>query len=355
MNRAPASALAFFLGSLSLVGCQGETPTGPAASPAQNLSAAVSYTLRDLGTLGGPRSGANGINGANHVVGSSYLRGDRVFHAFLWKNGVMQDLGTLGGANSEAVAINDLDQVVGWSMRRDGKQRPVLWARGRMRDLGSLGGSFAVATSINQAGQVVGNSTLKGDPPRDPDETDISHAFLWHNGTMIDLGTLGGASSGATDINDAGIVVGWSDTKAGRTHACLWRNGVIRDLGALDGNSSGAAAINRRNQIVGHSTVGSEGHAFLWQQGVLTDLGTLGGDTYSSAYDINAAGQVVGDIALPPAASRRRAFVLIDGRVIRLPYPGRNSGASAINARGFIVGATDLSSTRYHAALWRPN
>src|SRR5689334_18024947 len=68
-------------------------------------------------------------------------------------------------------------------------------------DLGGLAGSkSAQAVAINNVGQIVGKSA--------------NHAFLWENGVLTDLGTLGGHVSSANAINDLGQVVGESETAA---------------------------------------------------------------------------------------------------------------------------------------------
>jgi probable HAF family extracellular repeat protein len=57
------------------------------------------------------------------------------------------------------------------------------------------------------------------------------HAFLWPNGRMIDLGTLGGAYSYAADINDHGQVVGYTNIVTGEGRPFLWEKGRVTDLG----------------------------------------------------------------------------------------------------------------------------
>jgi probable HAF family extracellular repeat protein len=69
-----------------------------------------------------------------------------------------------------------------------------------MTDLGTLGGPYSSAYSINDNGQIVGEST---------NASGYSHAFLWQNDIMTDLGTLTGrADSSALSINNAGQIVG---------------------------------------------------------------------------------------------------------------------------------------------------
>jgi probable HAF family extracellular repeat protein len=125
-------------------------------------------------------------------------------------------------------------------------------------DLGTLGRSFisSEAVDVNESGQIVGGSGTGS----------LGRAFIWQNGTMTPLGTLGGLESSAVAINNRGQVIGGSLTrKPARGHAFLWQDGKMTDLGTLGGRRSGARALNDRGQVVGSSTTASgRGHAVLW-------------------------------------------------------------------------------------------
>src|SRR5436309_1733969 len=156
-------------------------------------------------------------------------------------------------------------------------------------DLGTLGGPVSIAYGINDVGQIIGTSaTASG----------TSHAFLWSNGTMADLGSLGSAGpSDGRGINNRGQVVGGTvDANNSQYHAFLWDHGTMSDLGTLRGyNLSQAQAINDAGQVVGFSgdpSMGGLGHAFLWDNGTMRDLGSLG--QFSVAYDVNETGAAVG-------------------------------------------------------------
>ena len=201
----------------------------------------------------------------------------------------IRDLGVLPGDTvSGAADINDKGQVVGRSINPGDWSHAFLWANGTMTDLGNLGGipASAEAAGINNAGQIVGWS-ING--------SNYHRAFLWENGTMKDLG-VGDSWSQATAINGVGQVVGYYVT-AGVYHAFLWQDGLTTDLSNLSGLPwSRATAINARGQVVGWSESGDGYymHAFLWENGTMTDLGTLSGMLQSSAYGINDAGQIAG-------------------------------------------------------------
>ena len=118
---------------------------------------------------------------------------------------------------------------------------------GKMIDLGSLGGTFSEGEGCNNHGVVVGDSLLAGDQ--------IQNAYVYRNGVMTDLGTLGGQDSIAHAINDRGVIVGSSDTASGQQDAFIDQNGVMTDLNSLIPANSGyvlyrGIAINNKGQIV---------------------------------------------------------------------------------------------------------
>jgi probable HAF family extracellular repeat protein len=339
--------------TLALIGpglCRPARAQGVALELFSLLTAATapapSYTVTDLGTLGGSFSAPFGINNAGLAVGVSFTANDSAHHAFLIGGGMTKDLGTLGGPSSEALAINTTGQVAGDSLLKDGTTlHAFLWTGAALQDLGTLGGSASIASGINDAGQVCGAANLS--------TAGTYHAFLWTNGAMKDLGTLGDAanSSFAYGVNAAGQATGTAgDIYGGPIHAFLWKNGAMKDLGTLGGDFSYGNAINGAGQVVGAADLDpGHRHAFLWADGTMTDLGTLGG-TYSHAYGINAAGQVVG-------ASTTRIDQLVTGDYLiqyaflwsggtmkdlnQLIPPGSGwflASAQSINDTGQIVG-----------------
>jgi probable HAF family extracellular repeat protein len=205
-------------------------------------------TMTDLGTLGGSLSTSIGINSIGQVVGNSYVQGDVGYHAFFFSNGKMIDLGTLGGAESFAVAVNDLGHVAGESFTAADEDHAFLFSNGVMLDLGTLGGTYSAAVALNGAGQVIGNATTADDAEQ--------HAFLHSGGVMRDLGTLGGAFSSATALNSRSQVVGDAQDAQGRARAFLWENGTMVDLNSLLPANSGwqlvsASFLNDAGQVVG--------------------------------------------------------------------------------------------------------
>ena len=136
----------------------------------------------------------------------------------LWKDGKTIILGNLGGVYNNPFAINDLTQVTGTSdIAGDLTSHAFLWQNGVMKDLGTLPGDYySVGYSINNRGQVVGQSC---------DANYNCRGFLWQNGKMTDLNTLIPSASPlyiylAATIDDVGVIVGYaSDQTANNSPA----------------------------------------------------------------------------------------------------------------------------------------
>ena len=127
--------------------------------PAGRSSAAATYTIIDLGTLGGGYSVATGINGRGEVVGYSLpSTTSGLLHAFLYDASGMHDLGTLRAGRTASPRISTTPARSSAGLTNSvagGVNRPVLWEAGTMRDLVTLGGSYGT-TAINAAGAITG-------------------------------------------------------------------------------------------------------------------------------------------------------------------------------------------------------
>jgi probable HAF family extracellular repeat protein len=266
----------------------------------------------ELPSLGGTEVFVQDVNEAGVVVGSQRAADGR-FHAFRYTDeGGLLDLGATGTAYASAIApdgsigghltgpgdpstlygyrytpstgltrvcdspcsIWDLDargQVVGLAIDPLDSQKwqAFIQAPGTpLRRLGTLGGARSSASGLNEAGLVVGNAQVAGSA-----KTDVGHAFVWDatNG-MRDLNTLAGASGAgwvmqaANDVS-ASAIVGYGTFK-GHTRPFLFNlatNEVTAVGGAGDGRDAFGWGVDKHGDVVGWSAFGGKKHeAFVY-------------------------------------------------------------------------------------------
>ncbi|MDX1962629.1 MAG: hypothetical protein SFX18_05715 [Pirellulales bacterium] len=252
----------------------GRATNGPGGSNFGVYHNGTGWTL--AGNVGGSRGNGFGINDANHMVGNMRLPSNDFSRAFVWSP---------GGGTVELPTLHPDDPFNAVPAYN-----------------GYEGGSYA--TGINDLGVVVGSAGLS-------DSHGTDRGFRWTmSGGMVNLGTP--ASQGlpglglftqsyAQNINNAGMIVGAADRGSGLTRAVYWDTlDQIHDIGTLGGTSGWAYGVNESGTVVGISTdSANNSRAFGWHGGSLVDLNTLlppgSGWTLMRAYDINEAGQIVGE------------------------------------------------------------
>jgi probable HAF family extracellular repeat protein len=293
-----------------------------------NAVAQASYRITDLGTnkskdnfsmaMGlnnhGWTENMDGfVNPPENNLFTTVARGRAVINI----DGVNIDLGTLGKPDGNSWinwgGINESGEAVGMSETAvpdpDGEDVcgfgtqltcvPFLWREGHMSALPTVGGNNGQASAINDRGEVAGYAETAvvdaGCPPYK-----ITAAVVWEKGKALALPTVGGDLDGvAFGINDHGQAVGYSGSCLAAKHAVMWRNNtalVLQDLGGTRSNI--AYVINNRGQIAGKVRSADDTHyvvAFWQPDGTLTTHEPLPGDFAAFATGINNRGQVVGN------------------------------------------------------------
>jgi len=310
---------------------------------------ATEFQVENLPSLGGTVSRGNSIDNRGWVAGYSNLAGNQSRHATLWRDGSAVDLGTLGGPNSS----------VAWPVKNN---RGLLAGISQTATPDPLGESWSCAGFF--PGATATGFTCLG--------------FVWEDGVMRALPTLGGNNGFATGANARGQVVGWAENAVHdptcvppqvlQFRAVIWGPGAgqIEELLPLAGDTSTAAtAINNRGQVVGISgtcdqAVGryTAAHIVLWEKGAVTDLGNLGAPWWNTAMAINQGGDVAGFAGVPGGDADNpilHAFLWTrsDGIQDLGTLPGdATSQANGINDRGQVVGTSCDAAGNRRAFLW---
>jgi probable HAF family extracellular repeat protein len=299
------------------------------------------------------------------------------------------DLGPLkGGTFSQPFSINRYGLVSGSSNLPDGNQHATLWLQKLKVDIGApgLGGPNSIAFGDNDAFQSSGEAETSTPDPNGEDFCGFgTHLtclpFLWQNGEMTQLPTLGGNNGAANAISNRGEVVGFAENSTPdpgcptpqvlHFEPAFWEKGAIHKLPTVGGDPDGVAyEINDRGDVAGTSGTCTTFnpnflnnllavHALLWENGKATDLGNLGGKTGqaggNAAYSVNNQGEVVGSSDLT-GDTTFHAFLWTrkTGMQDLGTLPGDvASNSISINDAGSVVGLSLDAKFNPRAFLWQ--
>ena len=314
----------------------------------------MSFNVFEINIPGGTNISLYSINDSGYVAGVMRIGGTD--YNMIYDFNEVTILPFLSGYERGGdVFLNNNRQVGGTHFSTTiNESRGFLYQNGTITNVGTLGGPFVNITGINNSGAMSGIAVL-GDPFQ-------YHAVIYENGTLKDLGTIGHNFSRGLDINNLGHVTGWSNVVPGENniyHAFLYKEGQMLDLGTLGGDISTGYAVNDSDYVVGNSDnyTGSPqiSSAFIWYgSGSMESLPVIGGAITSIATDINNNNLIIGSCRVNSVSV---PVIWIDGQVYRINdmiEPGFTIGeVKAINNKNQIL-CSYFSSGDFHWVILDP-
>lgn len=172
---------------------------------------------------------------------------------------------------------------------------------------------------------------------------------------------VGPAGSQPTGMNQAGAVVGFTETGPNTYRSFVNYGSGPRDLGLSGGSSNVAVAINDRGAVLGNwITSAGERRGYVYYRGSFRPLAGVGGRP-TSYVDINNAGYILAT-TLPdsePGAPNPRGYLRAPNGTYRdlgtLPYPNPTTQVEALNNRNQVTGESGrfvLPEIPLHAFVW---
>ncbi len=273
----------------SFSGATAVSANGSVVAANVDMAGAYRWTsagLVDIGSLPGAfATSAEDINADGSVIvgGVFLVVPEETVRAHRWTSGGgMQDLGVLpGGVASVAIGVSgDGHIVTGYSFDVNFNTTAFRWtSAGGMQSIGTLtGGAASEGRKVSRdGGTIIGISG----------SSDGDRAFAWtESGGMQSLGLFspGDGGSSAWGVNADGTVVAGTSG----THAVIWTNGVVQNIGMLPGASNAVAfTVSDDGSLVGgYSFFGNEATATLWSE----VLGTVDLNTYLPTLGVDLTG-----------------------------------------------------------------
>jgi len=302
-------------------------------------AAALSYTVKNLGSYNGVAPTITGLNDSGEV--SAFVdtsAGRRAVHytaASGW-----QALPGLATTYSAATGINANGDMVGYFLTASGfRGFRLLHGDSGPTTLGVFpGGTYSIGAAISANGDVVGYGDLSNASTR-------GWRVAATTTTMTMLPLLPGGSSATTcGVNNAGWIVGQSDNASAVQHAYrISPNGSTEDLGSLDGplGSSTACAIDLNGRVGGNSSSNGNTHAIRYDLGPMVDIDDFGSTSSNVAAVAN--GVSVGSYTTPTFENRAFGQSGTDPSVDLNAHLSASNGwvlwdALAVNTQGQIAG-----------------